>query len=159
MGAMIGEGAHGYAAFLIETAAAILPLEQALTDAGAERILSDWPKRRRADALRADLATMGVQANGRGGAASEVGGEAHQLGMLYVLEGSRLGARVLLRDIEATGDARMRAATRYLRHGEHDRFWPSFLVALEASQAARRTPQDAVAGAQAAFALFSGDQR
>lgn len=154
MGAMIGAGARGYAEFLIESAAAVLPLEHALTEAGAASLLPDWEKRRRTDALRADLATLGAQPSTLA-CVSHVGGEAHQLGMLYVLEGSRLGARVLLCDIEASGNERMRAATRYLRHGEGHRFWPTFLATLEASHAVRRAPHDAIAGAQAAFALFA----
>jgi heme oxygenase (biliverdin-IX-beta and delta-forming) len=154
MGAMIGAGARGYTNFLVESAAAILPLEHALTEAGAASLLPDWEKRRRTDALRADLAILGAQP-GSCACVSAIGGEAHQLGMLYVLEGSRLGARVLLREIEASGTEGMRAATRYLRHGEGQRFWQTFLAALEASHAVRRAPHDAIAGAQAAFARFA----
>jgi heme oxygenase (biliverdin-IX-beta and delta-forming) len=90
-------------------------------------------------------------------AVPEIGGEAHQFGMLYVLEGSRLGARLLARNARAHADARVRSATRYLRHGENERFWQSFLSALEASEPTRRATTEAVAGAKAAFLMFAVD--
>ena len=77
-------------------------------------------------------------------------------GVLYVLEGSRLGARLLTRQILASGDPHLRRATRYLRHGEGKPFWQTFLARLESSIAVRRSPERAVAGAVAAFACFAG---
>ena len=75
-------------------------------------------------------------------------------GALYVLEGSRLGARLLVPDLLAGGSTRVRAATRYLRHGEGHRLWQSFLTHLDASQDVRARPGEAIAGARMAFALF-----
>jgi hypothetical protein len=84
----------------------------------------------------------------------DAAGAARMLGALYVLEGSRLGARLLVPDLLAGGSARVRAATRYLRHGEGHRLWQSFLTHLESSQDVRACPGEAIAGARMAFALF-----
>jgi heme oxygenase (biliverdin-IX-beta and delta-forming) len=73
-----------------------------------------------------------------------------------VLEGSRLGGKLLLRRALGHPDVRVRAATRYLSHGAGRNLWSSFLVHLEASSAVVTAPDEAVAGARAAFALFSG---
>ena len=54
---------------------------------------------------------------------------------------SRLGAKLLVPDLLAGGSTRVRAATRYLRHGEGRRLWQSFLAHLESSQATRRVPR------------------
>jgi heme oxygenase len=77
------------------------------------------------------------------------------LGVMYVLEGSRLGAKYLLRAIDAGSDPQIAAATRYLRHGVGLRLWPNFLQTLENQPV---TPQDEaaiIAGAHLAFALFA----
>jgi len=65
----------------------------------------------------------------------------------YVLEGSRLGATVLKRTPGASPDPAVRAATRYLTHGEGRGFWPSYLARLNAVS---WTPQDSDLAAAAA---------
>ena len=68
---------------------------------------------------------------------------------------SRLGAKVLTRTVLTGATERMRAATRYLRHGEgRRRLRPTFLERLESSLAVKRSPHAAIAGARAAFARF-----
>jgi heme oxygenase len=151
---MLAAGLSGYIDFLRASAAAVLPLEQGLAAARVHEILPDWDARARATALRGDLAALGVRAPIAHMEVPAVGGEARQFGMLYVLEGSRLGAKMLARNAQASADPRIRAATRYLRHGEGQRFWPSFLERLEASAATAQAPHEAVAGALKAFALF-----
>lgn len=150
---MLGSGEAGYRSFLLASAAAVFPLEQALLAADVGAILPDWAQRARTAALRADLADLGV-VDVPVAPPPLLAGEARQLGALYVLEGSRLGAKLLLPELLARGSPRVRTATRYLRHGEGGRLWPSFLAHLESSEATRRCPDDAIAGARAAFALF-----
>jgi heme oxygenase (biliverdin-IX-beta and delta-forming) len=157
---LIAQGMSGYVEFLLASAAAVIPLERALTARGVDRILPRWQARTREAALREDLEALDAldtlcAARRVGDATPDIGGEAHQFGVLYVLEGSRLGGRILARDVQAHPDARVRGATRYLRHGENDRLWQSFLSALEASEPTRRAVCDAIAGAQAAFAMFA----
>lgn len=150
---MLGCGEAGYRSFLRASAAAVFALEQALLAADVDAILPDWAQRARTAALRADLADLGV-IDVPVAPPPLLAGEARQFGALYVLEGSRLGAKLLLPELLARGGTRVRAATRYLRHGEGRRLWPSFLAQLESSQATRRCPDDAIAAARAAFALF-----
>ncbi|MBS0547117.1 MAG: biliverdin-producing heme oxygenase [Proteobacteria bacterium] len=144
---------EAYADFLQSMARSVLPLERALDAAEVEKVLPDWPARCRSAALKTDLAVFGrlLPAEAPVG---RVGGEAWQLGALYVLEGSRLGAKLLLRRVLANPDPVAHRATTYLRHGEEEKLWPSFLARLEASPAVAAAPAEAVAGARAAFAAF-----
>lgn len=136
----------GYGDFLAAQAAALIPLEAALERGGIERLLPDWALRRRAPVLAKDLAELGLSCEAM--AAPAFRSEAGLLGAVYVLEGSRLDARALLGRVGAN------SPTRYLRHGEGMKFWPSFLAVLETSTEVRRSPHLAVAAARAAFSLF-----
>lgn len=156
-GPLLADGTSGYLEFLPASAAAVIPFERVLTASGADRILPSWSVRTRDDALRRGLDSLGAEPC-LDEAAPDVGGEAHRCGMLYVLEGSRLGATILARHAAARVDPRVRGATRHLRHGENDRLWQSFLTALEASEPTRRAPAEAIAGARAAFSMFAADR-
>lgn len=151
-GSVMGTFAE-YRAFLCSMATVILPLERALERAAIDTVMPDWSERRRAAHLLEDLETLGVSAL-RETDAPAVGSEARQLGMVYVLEGSRLGGKLLLRRALAHGDSQIRTATRYLSHGAGHDFWGSFLVRLEGSAAVARAPHEAVAGARAVFTQF-----
>ena len=150
---MLDAGEAGYRSFLLASAAAVFPLEQALLTAGVGSLLPDWTRRTRAAALRADLTDLGIT-DVAAATAPPLVGAARMFGALYVLEGSRLGARLLVPDLLAGGSTRLWAATRYLRHGEGHRLWQSFLAHLESSQPVRECPDEAIAGARMAFALF-----
>jgi heme oxygenase len=150
---LIGRGVAGYAEFLQLSAAAISPLEQALREANVERILPDWEDRSRGASLGADLADLGLSAPPAARPPS-VGGEAHQFGVLYVLEGSRLGAKVLIRRLLASPGLQTVHPLRYLRHGEGLPLWPTFVQQLESSAAVRRSTGDVIAGAHMAFGWF-----
>jgi heme oxygenase len=111
-----------YGDFLRGQAAGILPVEAALDAAGIARILPDWPRRARTAALLADLAALGREPPAVPPPRFAPGGEA--LGAAYVLEGSRLGAALLLRQVgPGLPDA-------FLRHGAHGGLWRSFLARL-----------------------------
>lgn len=92
-----------YAAFLRAHAEVLLPLEEALDAAGVERVAPDWAERKRGDLLKEDLAFL--RDAGRSdvpeGAAPTLDAtdEASLAGTLYVLEGSRLGGRFLVRQV------------------------------------------------------------
>ncbi|MCW5620040.1 MAG: biliverdin-producing heme oxygenase, partial [Burkholderiales bacterium] len=106
-GALLGQSEAGYAHFLEASAEGVFPLEQALADAGVAMIFPDWPRRVRSPALAADLADLGasepVPAD-----PPEIRGEACIFGVLYVLEGSRLGASMLMKQIALHPSARVR---------------------------------------------------
>ena len=99
----------GYRRFLQASAGALLPLEAALIEAGVARMFPDWPERARSAAIAADLgrldsavqATVSVPPLTRSGV----------LGTMYVLEGSRLGAKFLLKAVADAADPRIDGAT------------------------------------------------
>ncbi len=143
----------GYRRFLAANAAALLPLEQALVEAGVAESFPDWATRTRGGAILDDLARVGGVVRPLAAPAPLDAGA--MLGMLYVLEGSRLGAAVLLKRVAQSPDPVVAGATRYLRHGAGQRLWPGFLsrlgrLALTPDQEAR-----AIDGARCAFDLFA----
>jgi heme oxygenase len=150
---MLDAGEAGYRSFLLASAAAVFPLEQALLTAGVDSLLPDWTQRTRAAAVCADLTDLGITDVALA-TPPPLAGAARMFGALYVLEGSRLGARLLVPDLLARNSSRVRVATRYLRHGEGHRWWQSFLTHLESSRDVRACPGEAIAGARMAFALF-----
>ena len=144
---------NDYRKFLTTHASVMLPLEALAGQAGAGQILEDWPSRRRSDVLLDDLAALGLQPPPLLLLGSH-GGPAWVLGVLYVLEGSRLGAQVLRQRVLAGPDAECWAATAYLSHGMGQALWPSFLAKLEASPYAKGDTGPVIAGAHDAFAAF-----
>ena len=143
--------AAGYRRFLEVTAAALLPIEAALSRAGVSAMLADWDRRSRRSAILTDLAVIGAKGKplpfeGRLNASQ-------MWGALYVLEGSRLGARVLLNAISDLPHAN--GATAYLRHGLGERLWQSFVVLLESRPCSPADELDVMDGARLAFDLFS----
>jgi heme oxygenase len=93
--------ACGYRAFLRAIAAAHVHVEAAIERSGAAaRLVGDWPERRRAALLCADLEELGEAcpvADGRWA----FDDEAALLGAIYVLEGSRLGGALLRKQVPA----------------------------------------------------------
>jgi heme oxygenase len=138
--------ARGYAQFLSTQASVVIPLERALEQGGIERVLPDWQSRRRSDALRADLADLHSTFSPHD--VSDFHGDAALLGAAYVLEGTRLGARIVVKQIGA------HAPRRFLRHGEELRLWQRFVETLEACPEVRNCPERAGESACQVFSLF-----
>ncbi len=151
---LLSEGAAEYAAFLRGTAAALFPIEHALETAGVAAIIPDWNERSRRQTLARDLAEFGGNAPSTTPFAA-IPSDAYAFGVLYVLEGSRLGAASLVRLVARHPDARVHAATRYLNHGAGLKLWPRFVAQLEISEPVRNAPQEAVSGAIATFEAFA----
>jgi heme oxygenase (biliverdin-IX-beta and delta-forming) len=141
----------GYRRFLEVTAAALLPLESALSRAGVSSMLADWEQRSRREAILTDLAAIGGRTLPLPFESRLNASQAW--GVLYVLEGSRLGAKVLLQAIAGLPHAR--SATAYLRHGLGERFWQSFVVLLESRSRDLADELDVMDGARLAFDLFT----
>ncbi len=118
----------------------LAPVEAALDRAGAARLLPEWPQRRGAALLREDGARM------RDGAPVAFRSEAEVWGALYVLEGSRLGARLMAR----TAGGR----SSFLKAAAADGFWPEFLSRLRDAHERLMDPEGMERGAKAAFAAF-----
>ena len=139
----------GYRRFLRAHSRVLGSLEVALEQAGITALLDDWPSRVRRQALAADLQTLGdplpVPLP-----ALQLPDPASCWGAAYVLEGSRLGGRVLARRLHLIDP---RAPTRYLEHGDVGRLWPGFLERLEAAAHPLGWPA-MLAAAEATFELF-----
>jgi heme oxygenase len=127
----LGERDH-YLRFLWVNAP-VIGLERALEAAGVGLELPDWPLRTRADALLGDLSALGAATDIEETVDLDLSEPATRLGLAYVLEGSRLGAAVLRRAVHASGDERVRTATRFLDHGSGQDLWRIFLARLEAA--------------------------
>ncbi|MBA1275196.1 biliverdin-producing heme oxygenase [Stutzerimonas azotifigens] len=139
----------GYRDFLLAHARAVIPAEEALEQAGIVSLVPDWLQRRRRDALRLDLLQLG-EAIPTPLHVPRSTSAAWCWGFAYVLEGSRLGARVLSRIVESQQAG---LPLRYLGQGSDQPLWPRFVDMLET--AAQEQPFDEVAeGARAAFELF-----
>ncbi len=151
--ALLVQGPAGYERFLCASAAAVLPLERALARAGIERLWPDWPHHVRSAALEADLAILDVELP-KQQPEPDLGSEAEMLGVLYVLEGSRLGGAYILRELRNAADPARLGAIGYLAHGAGEGLWPRFLQHLEASESVARAPEMAEAGASLAFSYF-----
>ena len=105
------------------------PIESGLAAAGVHRLLPDWNDRERRFVLGDDLSALGAGHGPKPACpiAPDIG---TLLGWGYVLEGSRLGAALILRTVETSPDAAVRCATRFLGHGTGRNFWGSFKMAL-----------------------------
>lgn len=141
-----------YADMLSRMSAPLSALEGALTAGIARQLFDDWAERRRTPALREDIASLGGHFRQR--FAPAIDQEAEAFGVLYVLEGSRLGGRVLARQAAESENADVRAATRFFRHAEMAGHWRSFLVKLENSTEVRAHQRRAIGAALHAFAAF-----
>jgi heme oxygenase (biliverdin-IX-beta and delta-forming) len=141
-----------YRQFLQTIATALLPLEDALDAAGVTDVVPDWSIRARRRAILDDLAMIGGIPRPLVFPVRLGLGDA--LGVMYVLEGSRLGATYLLNIVSQSGDVRVRNASSYLRHGAGQRLWQSFLAMLEHEGAALGDDRGVLNGAHLAFDLF-----
>lgn len=139
----------GYGAFLSASAMALAPLELALERAGVADWLPDWPKRVRRTALARDLAELGLEAPPF--RVAVVPSRDFAVGLLYTLEGSRLGARFLVRQVRAAGHG---LPLNYLTQGEGNDLWRTFLAWLEKPNVGMRT-DEVEAGARYGFQCFS----
>jgi heme oxygenase len=147
--------ASDYGRFLRAQAAALLPLEQALEASDVRSFVKDWEQRSRRSALLSDLAALGLEPPSDALTPPAFGSPSEIWGCLYVLEGSRLGARFLVKTVLASPDARVSGATAFLQHGQNDKFWDSFLAALEEHAFSASEESLAVEGAQKTFRHFS----
>ena len=143
----LGE-ADDYAAFLRIHAAALLPLEAALEAGGIASRFVAWQHHRRSEALKVDLRACGIKHEHSESLAQIESAEA-QMGVLYVLEGSRLGGRLLAR--QAAGQEVRNA---FLLHGAGLPLWQDFLSQLERLPDDDATRDGLADGASMAFMVY-----
>ncbi|MDY6944119.1 MAG: biliverdin-producing heme oxygenase [Pseudomonadota bacterium] len=139
-----------YRRFLQANAATLIAVEQLLETAGVAELLTDWPQRTRRAAILADLHSLETEVQPLA-LRRTVPTSAEVFGILYVLEGSRLGARVQLDQVLASADEQVRKSSSYL--SSDSGLWRSFLEQLETHEAADDQTQT-VSGAVYAFTMF-----
>ncbi|WP_245409607.1 biliverdin-producing heme oxygenase [Allosphingosinicella vermicomposti] len=147
---------EGYCAFLAAQAEPFLSTEAELEQAGIGRLISDWPHRKRGHLLAEDFASL---CSGEGRSPDEgtaVAGlllpqehnDAALLGALYVLEGSRLGGKLLARSVPP------HFPTRFLSASALRGAWPSLLEMLDEFLYDSARIDAAVGAARAVFQRF-----
>jgi heme oxygenase len=142
----------GYRCFLEASAAALLPLEAALERSGVADLFADWPQRSRRAAIAADIARTSGTAHLLPAVVTMSRPE--MLGAMYVLEGSRLGAKYLLRAVACCTEPQIAEVTHYLRRGSDQPLWRTFLEKLKCERVTPRGEAEMISGAQLAFAMF-----
>ena len=152
----LGDATH-YRRFLQANAATLIAIEQLIENAGVEQLLPDWAQRSRRGAILEDLHSLNAKVQPLALRRTSPT-PAEVFGILYVLEGSRLGARVQLDQVLASDNEQVRSSSSYLRHGQPGPgqtggLWRSFLEQLETNQAADDQTQT-VSGAVYAFTMF-----
>lgn len=136
-----------YTAFLRAHAEALLPVERALDEAGAETVLADWPERRRAYRLVQDLADLGERMTPTAGAAIDLGTPEAVLGALYVVEGSRLGGAMLAKRVPADLPRRYLAASDPAR-------WRALVALIDETLVTTTQREEALNAARVVFGMF-----
>jgi heme oxygenase (biliverdin-IX-beta and delta-forming) len=143
--------AAAYSAFLLANWP-FASIETSLESAGIHHVLPDWDKRRRREALADDLRQFGIPPPSIRPLAidPDLG---TLLGWSYVLEGSRLGAAMILRTIERSGK-QVALGTHFLRHGDGEHLWQGYKDALSEIDEDPPAISNACAGAKLAFHYF-----
>lgn len=143
---------HGYARFLIAQASASLAVEQSLECAGVANVIDDWPERRRSHLLRDDLARLKV-AGVKLQPPTTFESSAEIMGAVYVLEGSRLGGKVLIKQVFRT------APTRFLGADGRPGAWRRLLTSLDKRLRDQEEIDLAVSAARGVFATYQAAGR
>ena len=146
------DDAADYRRFLTAQAAAFLPVERALTAAGAGDLVPGWTNTLRGSLLIADLDALGARTP-REVAPPAYDNEAALLGGIYVLEGSRMGAAVLSRQVPA------HLPRRFLATRSPPGHWAAILGTLERKLTSSVELNIATAAAQRTFACFESSGR
>lgn len=137
-----------YSRYLLAIAGPVIGLELALERSGIEHLDIDWSQRRRRFALALDLHALELTAAATHAPPMT---RSAMYGVLYVLEGSRLGGQVLLHRVDESRDEGVLAARHYLRASDAGQ-WLSFLRALERAEAL--DTDEMVAAARFTFDAF-----
>ena len=138
---------EAYALFLIAQASAFLAAERSLEAAGAAGMIDDWVCRRRSALLVDDLAEMGVR-DVRLQPSLKFENEAQVFGGVYVLEGSRLGGKILRSQVPVGAPVRFLSAEGEPGH------WRKFLHSLDQRLPGQSDIRSAVDAARRVFRSF-----
>lgn len=141
---------QAYLRYLRGMRALVATLEQALASARLEPDWAGWACPARVDWLDHDLEAL-EQPPLRPGPALALDGSAQAAGALYVLEGSALGANLLLADARAQGWSEARGA-RFLHGHAGGARWRAYLRCLESARFAADDERGMIDAAARTFA-------
>jgi heme oxygenase len=142
---------EGYSGFLRAQAHGFLPVEAAIDGAGPHDIVPDWPARRRSQSLLADLDALGATPPVTATRPLFRSRE-EILGAIYVLEGSRLGGRMLARSVPAD-------FPRAFIGSSDAGIWRTLIEILDKLLISDEQRTAASDGARGVFALFEAGAR
>lgn len=153
----------GHVLYLRAVAPLYATLEAMLDDAGAGRWLPDWPRRRKAGLIRADLHALGAREPDARPAPTTVAAAlplpwhaGAVFAVLYVLEGATLGGAVLARRVARLGLSRACGASFLDPYGaDRGAMWRGYLRALEGAELALGEEAELGPWAAATFTLFA----
>lgn len=149
--------ADGYAAWLARFLGLYEPLERTLAS------FSDWPRlalrpQSQSARIRSDLAAMGVDARAVPRASAEILPAlptiSHAVGAFYVVEGAKLGGRVILRDLDTRLGAEIAGARSFFgsQGSAIPTGWNEVRAALDHFGSGRpQAREDVVRGAERTF--------
>lgn len=120
----------GYRSYLRSMAEFRRPIEDRLSVVAWPEALLDWRPARVSDAIVADLADLGITPDIAREPTLPLDGDG-LFGALYVLEGSALGARLLLKRAEAIGLSATHGARHLALLSSNIDGWRGFLARLE----------------------------
>jgi len=127
--------AHGYRKYLAASYEMRSLLERRLDLSRAGAIWPDWPNRRIADLIAADISDLGGVATAPEENVQTTLSTAEQLGVLYLLEGSALGAWVLVKSVAEIGLTASFGARHLFSQAGDGEVWRRFLSVISASPA------------------------
>ena len=144
---------EGYRAFLGVHGSILPAIERAMEKNGIAQDLPDWSARTRREALARDLEELGAGSEPAIGEDQmpDLSTKAARFGAAYVLEGSRLGAKMLLRQVPDNG---RHFPTNFLRHGESSRLWPAFVSMLDEADSLGISHAVAISAARHIFGIY-----
>ena len=135
-----------YRRFLHVHARAVPPVEAALDRGGLDALVEGWCAGRRGPAIESDLAALGDEMPPAADPPA-IHGVAELLGTAYVLEGSRLGGRVLRRQV---GDG---LPATFLSESSPNP-WPALIAVMDRHLDSDTLVGEAKSAARRTFALF-----
>lgn len=141
--------AEGYRTFLFIQARVVPPLEAALDRFGLADHVEGWSSHHRAHLLAEDLAVLDC-ALPEPVAVPAIVTLSQALGCAYVLEGSRLGGRLVSKRV------RPEMPTSFLNPTKQAQAWPALVEALDSQLTTGPSIQEAKQSAYACFELFLG---
>ena len=122
-------------------------VEENLADGGLDELIPGWSGWRRTPAIMADLAALGEPVPALSGLPKN-NSRAELLGTAYVLEGSRLGGRILRKRV---GN---QLPVSFLDQTGSNEAWPALIAVLDRSLYSESLLKDAKAAARRCFTLF-----